>query len=414
LPSPLINSALQVGLETLRANPMRSLLSTLGIIMGVGALVSVLSLGDGMANFARDQIDQTTDLQAISVTPVMFRTVDGQRFPRNDVVIFTPGDADSLAAFVGAGASVRVFVTGQALVTTRRDTTPRAALVIGGYQRAPRELPPMTAGRFLTDEELVGDAPVVVISKTLAGSLDKSRSAQSFVGDTLLFQGQPRVVIGMTDAQPGRGAEAIMSLAAARGAMPPALVGRPTTLLVKAARVEDVAAAAGSIERWLAARHGPSWKDRVSVASNESRVAQAAQGLLVFKLFMGAITGISLLVGGVGIMNVLLASVTERTREIGIRKAAGATHRQIFLQFLTESVTISAVGSLIGIILGVGAAAAGTGIMRSMSSAPVHAGFSASTFLVAVLASVFVGIVFGLYPAMRAARLSPIDAIRHE
>ena len=125
-------------------------------------------------------------------------------------------------------------------------------------------------------------------------------------------------------------------------------------------------------------------------------------------------TGISLLVGGIGIMNVLLASVIERTREIGIRKAAGAQQRHILLQFLSESVTISGVGSLIGVALGVGAAFAVTGIMRSLTKAPVYAGFSLSTFLTGVIASMLVGLLFGIYPAMRAARLSPIEAIHHE
>ena len=409
-------SSLRVGFDTLRANPLRTLLSTLGIIMGVGALVSVLSLGDGMERYARQQIERTTDLQTVSVTPSLFRTVDGQRFPRTDVVSLTRYDADAAGALVGAKGTVNMILSGQALVTTRADTTPHAAQVVGALANVLADLPaPLAAGRFFTDDDVRREAPVVVISAPLASQVAPKRSASSLVGDTLWFHGQPRVVIGVLGSMgEGRNALALMPIGAARSALPPALVGRPTSITIKARRVEDVAAIRGQVEGWLAKRYGPAWKERVSVATNEARVAQAQQGMLLFKLFMGALTGISLLVGGIGIMNVLLASVIERTREIGIRKAAGAQHRHILLQFLSESVTISGVGSLIGIALGVAAAFGVTAIMRSMTAAQIYAGFSVGTFLVAVVASVLVGLTFGLYPALRAARLSPIDAIHHE
>ena len=160
--------------------------------------------------------------------------------------------------------------------------------------------------------------------------------------------------------------------------------------------------------------YGSAWKDRVAVVSDESRLEQVAKGLLLFKLFMGALMSISLVVGGIGIMNVMLSSVIERTREIGIRKAAGAERRHILWQFLCESVAITGVTGLIGLLLGVTAAFTITAIMRRMANAPIQAWLSASTVLVAIGASVVVGVVFGLYPALRAARLSPIDAIHHE
>jgi putative ABC transport system permease protein len=255
-----------------------------------------------------------------------------------------------------------------------------------------------------------------VISATLADQLAPRRGAASFVGDTVLFQGVPREVIGVLAAKETvRDALAFMPLGAARAAMAPALVGRPTAIAIKARRVEDVPVIRSRVETLLARQHGAAWKDRVTIATNQARVEQAQQGMLLFKVFMGALTGISLLVGGIGIMNVLLASVIERTREIGIRKAAGAQHRHILLQFLSESVTISGVGSMIGVALGVAAAFGVTAIMRKMAAgAQIYAGFSLGTFLVAVFASVFVGLTFGLYPALRAARLSPIDAMHHE
>jgi putative ABC transport system permease protein len=410
-------SSLRVGFETLRANPLRTLLSTLGIIMGVAALVSVLSLGDGMQRYARDQIERTTDLLTVTVTPSLFRTVDGQRFPRTDVLALTRADADSVAGVVGADGTVTLLLTGQALATMRADTTPRVAQVVGALASVASELPaPVASGRFFTEDEVNRDAPVVVISAPLAAQLAPRRAAGSFVGDTVLFQGVAREVIGvLAPKETVRDALAFMPIGAARTAMAPALVGRPTSIAVKARRVEDVPPIRARVETLLARQHGPAWKERVTIATNQARVEQAQQGMLLFKVFMGALTGISLLVGGIGIMNVLLASVIERTREIGIRKAAGAQHRHILLQFLSESVTISGVGSMIGVVLGVAAAFGVTAIMRKMAAgAQIYAGFSLGTFLVAVVASVFVGLTFGIYPALRAARLSPIDAIHHE
>ena len=129
-------------------------------------------------------------------------------------------------------------------------------------------------------------------------------------------------------------------------------------------------------------------------------------------MVMGAFAGISLVVGGLGIMNVLLAAVTERTREIGIRKAAGARQRDILIQFLAESVAITGAGSVLGVVLG--GAFAITAVIRSASDAPIYAAATWQTVGVAAIISVVVGLAFGTFPALRAARLSPIDAIRHE
>ena len=403
-------ASIGVGIETLRANPMRTLLSTLGIIMGAGALVSVLALGDGMQRYAREQIEKTTDLQTVMITPSLSRTVDGDRVPRTDVVSFERADADGIAAETREVGIVTMLLGGQAIASTRTDTTPRVAEVYGTLENAASAMPtPVEQGRFYTKEDVEREAPVVVLSAELASRL------ASAVGDTVLIHGQPRAVIGVLRAEAGeQNARVLMPLGAASTVVPPPPIGRPVTIAVKANRVEDVPVIRARAERWLARRYGPGWSDRVTVSTNESRVDQARQGMNVFKMFMGALTGISLIVGGVGIMNVLLASVVERTREIGIRKAVGARHRHILLQFLAESVTISALGSFLGVLLGLATAFGVTAVIRRMSGAPMYAAFSLGTALIAVGASVFVGLIFGVYPALQAARLAPVEAIHRD
>ena len=432
--SPVLLASLRVGVDTLRANPLRTLLSTLGIIMGVGALVSVLSLGDGVEHYARRQIERTTDLQTISISAQRFRQVDGVPVENTDVPVFTVADVDSLRRAVGPSNSVALYSLGAALVRTRVDTTPRGVRLVGvtaGVQ-AMRGLT-TEKGRFFTEDEGRSGAPVVVLSRAAANALVRPPSrdttpfgrippatgplaaaAAALVGDTLFFQGRPRAVIGILTAENDERQRLVYMPVAAAGEVSVGGSNLAPALLVKVTRIEEASATRQQVEAWLGKRIGTAWKRRVDVSTNQARVEQVEQGMLVFKLLMGALTGVSLLVGGIGIMNVLLASVIERTREIGIRKATGAQQRHILVQFLCESVAISAAGSLFGVALGLATSFGATAIMRARTNAPVYAWVSPSTIVVAVLASVIVGLAFGLYPALRAARLAPIEAIHRE
>lgn len=414
--SSIFFASARVGFDTLRANPLRTILSTLGIVIGVAALVSVLSIGDGMERLLRQQIGSTTDLQRVAVMPRLSRLVDGTPFPVANPVRFTSSDASALAARLHDSATVNLSTSGSALVTSRGDTTPHPTQVTGtlvASQVIPDSM--LVAGRTFSAQEASANAPMVVVSERLANDFRGSRPAGGVVGDTLLFQGMPRIVIGVSKDTPGeRARHALMPFGATDSAVISSLIARPATMVVSATIVEAVGAVKKSVEDWAAASYGAAWKDRVTIAAQEARLEQITNALRLFKLFVGAIMSISLVVGGVGIMNVLLSSVIERTREIGIRKATGASQHDILWQFLVESVAITGVGSLIGLILGVLAALVITAVMRRMVNSPIQAWLSPSTVIVAIGASVVVGVVFGLYPAMRAARLSPIDAIHHE
>jgi putative ABC transport system permease protein len=403
-------SSLAVGLDALRANPMRALLSTLGVVMGVGAMVSVLAMGDGVERFARQQIEDTTDLLGVTVTPTLNTNVDGQLVRRNDVVRFTRADAAALGEDVVGWEKLSLISSGAALVTLDTSTAPRGFGVMG-VLAAHFSDAGMTfvAGAAFAD----GDTAVVVLNARAAGIVSgDSLAPAAAVGRTLRLSGAAHRVIGVVEGgRQGAPLGAFVPVDDAARAIPGT---RTPTITLVARGIEDVDSLRTATERWVATRYGAAWRDRVSVRTNQSRVDQVATGMLVFKLLMAAITGVSLLVGGIGIMNVLLASVAERTREIGIRKAAGARDRDILVQFLAEAVTITGAGATIGVALGLGIAFLTAWIMRLQTNAPVHAAVTPGTILFAAGLSVMIGLVFGLYPALRAARLSPIDAIRHE
>jgi putative ABC transport system permease protein len=406
-----LQTAVSVSLETIRLNPLRSVLSTLGVIIGVASLVAVLSLGDGMERSARQRLEMTTDLQSVGIESRMQEDIDGQSFALRDTIALSGRDLEALerSPLVGAATLVaRGGVEVRSSDSTKRRMAALLAVTPGFGTIRPATL---SAGRFLTGADRA--ASVTVISRQLARDLAGAR-AEDALGDTVLVNGRPTIIVGVMSGE----------LGASRGLFVPFVPGLDTllrvhalrypSLVVRAARVEDVPAVEKSVREYLATSHAAD-KRAFAVKSTRARAQEASQGILIFKLLMGAMTGISLIVGGIGIMNVLLASVTERTREIGIRKTSGARHRDILMQFLAESVAITGIGSLIGIVLGLGGAFGVTALIRRFAQAGfIQATFSWGSVLAAALLSVLIGVAFGTYPALRAARLSPIEAIRHE
>jgi putative ABC transport system permease protein len=397
--------------QTLRANPLHTSLSTVGIIIGVGSLVAILALGDGMERFAREQIESTTDLLMITVQPRATERLGGVMVRRTDVPELRADDAAVLRERMAGRARVTLHASAGVEVRVS-DKADRAGAIVRGTLPDAAMVGKLTllAGRFFTDAELDSRTPVAVLDARLAEKFPGGRDGA--IGKRVTLGAAEFDVVGVTKAESGGASVAYVPLTVF-GSTSPMAAERLPSLAVLADKVEDVPVLRGTIETWLKER----FADRsasFTVISNEGRVDQARRAILLFKMVMGAITGISILVGGVGVMNVLLVSIIERTREIGIRKATGARRRDIAIQFLTESVTISVSGSLLGIALGLAGVFAFAPIVRNLTQAPFHPAMTGPSIAVALGLGVVVGVVFGTYPALRAARLTPLDAIRHE
>jgi putative ABC transport system permease protein len=389
-------------------------LSTLGVIMGVGSIVAVLAIGDGVEVFARDQVARTTDLLMVIVTPRTTERLDGVLVPRTDVTVFQPDDFRSLRSAVPEAKTVTLARSGGSVAQRSSGSSLHGMIVTAVVSTTSIQAPALHAGTFLGDSDLVSSRQLTVLTASAATLLARGENADSLVGQTVLIRGLPFTVVGVLAERAHDRAEAFVPWQAAEGVLASTDVEKLPMLTLVAASLDSVERMVGRVERWAEARYPVNWRDRIEVRANVARLRQWAQAILVFKLLMGAITSISLLVGGIGIMNVLLAAVAERTREIGIRKAVGARKQDVIIQFLAESMAITCAGSAIGLALGFVTAIGTAAIMRTRTGAPVHAALSVSTILLAAGASIAVGIAFGVYPAIRAAQLSPVEAIRHE
>jgi putative ABC transport system permease protein len=419
--------SIQVGLLTLRANPVRTLLSTLGVVMGAASLVGVLSVGDGAQILARQQIERL-GLQAVGVIPKTSDVIDGLPVPRANFPTFTIEQVQSLSRRVNP-STVVLWTAGTGTFVTKAGGSPRAAMVTGAYGSLDALLGGVGVahGRFLTTEEMSSGAAVAVVFDNLARELAAGRSPDSVLNTTLLLQNRTWTIVGVLDEIANARTFGVvvplasLPMATMAQAPIPQVPGAPRpsgtpSILVRAARIEDVLNVQAQVELWADATN-PRWRKEsmVTVASQGvERLRQVNQGMLVFKLVMGSFAAISLVVGGIGIMNVLLAAVAERTREIGLRKAAGARRRDIMAQFLSESVVISMAGAALGAAVGLSSAMGITTFIRWRASAPLYAAVTWSTVVVSMSVAIAIGLIFGVYPALKAARLSPIDAIRYE
>ena len=255
-----------IGLEALGANPLRTILSTLGVVIGVAALVAVLALGDGVEAFTREQFANTTSLQSILVTPKTTVTVDGVRIPGSGFPVFTPAEAEAVLREVTGVASVQLRMVGSGRITLR--DTGRAAVIIGGFRTPAGGEPELASGRWPGPHEM--DARVAVISPGLARAL---------AGDSLILEGRTWSVIGVLAGESDDSTHRVLvPLTVATTAMVASEWPRAPDLMAQATRIEEVETVRARLEEWVVARD-PSWKSGFTIATQTARAAQARQGV---------------------------------------------------------------------------------------------------------------------------------------
>lgn len=398
-------------IESLSANKMRSGLTIIGIVIGVAAVIAIVSVGRGAENTI------TGSIQGIG-TNLLFVFRGGSEDVRNPKPL-TLGDADAISDPFQAPSVVGVapILTGDARVSAGGESTNTTVYGITPAYETVRNMN-LNEGEFINQEHTLGRASVVILGAEVANNLFGRK--EGLTGEVIRVEGQPYRIIGVLEEKGGSGFnnqddQILVPLTTAQTR----LIRRSTRdrvdmIIVQAVTAADVEDANAEIAQILRARHRTEiGADDFQILSQQDflNTAQTITGVLT--IFLGGIAAISLLVGGIGIMNIMLVSVTERTREIGLRKALGARKIDILIQFLAESSLLSFFGGLIGIGLGAGISFIIERIAEA-NNAEIHPAIGIDTILLATLFSTAVGLFFGLYPANRAASLEPVEALRYE
>ena len=413
--------AIMEALESLNGNKMRSGLTVLGIVIGVAAVIAMLAVGNGA------QASITGSISSIG-TNLLFVFSGGMDGPPggpgsgrsgNNIRPLTMSDAEALADPFAAPSIERVAPTieGNGLLTFSGENTSASLSGVTPDYALVRNLE-LAEGEFINQEHLLGRMSVVVLGPEAAISL--FGHADGVVGETIRIEGQPFRIIGVLVARGGGafGSEdnssyipftTAQSRLLRRGAR-----DQVDVIYVQAVSAEVVPQAVEEISSIIRQRHRtPIGLDDFSVFTQQDFLSIFESITGVLTIVLGGIAGISLLVGGIGIMNIMLVSVTERTKEIGLRKALGARKRDILLQFLTESSLLSLIGGIIGTIFGwvIARIVEQVAMATGNTFVPIvgwDAIFLSTSF------SAMIGLFFGIYPASRAANLEPVEALRYE
>ncbi len=401
---------LGVALESIRANKMRSALTMLGIIIGVAAVLSTLGIGAGAA------ASITADVQSEGVNQLTV-IAGGSDEETAGINRLTIGDAAALADpnVHPEIEAVSPEYSGNVKLT-RNDAATNAQLtgVTAAYPRATKVN--LAAGRFFTDAEINGSQPVIIIgantAETLFGAADP-------VAQTIRVNGETFTVVGVlqkSDGGFGGGETQLAPLTVVQGRLFQTERYRGelpvTSITVKVFDANGMTQAEKNVEQTLRLRHGLTRTDKNDFTIfNQASLLQLANTISsTLSLLLGSIGAISLLVGGIGIMNIMLVSVTERTKEIGLRKALGAQDSDILTQFLTEALVLCLIGGVIGIALAL-LLSYGISLIPGFNFDLIIQPYAIGLALGVCFAAAF---IFGLYPALRATRLDPIEALRYE
>ncbi len=399
-------------LESLSSNKLRTGLTMLGIVIGVAAVISMLSIGAGAESSITDTIEGMG-------TNLLFVT---QNTDVNNPEPLTLSDADAILNAENAASVVAVAPTVSTNKTVSFSGTSTSVSITGltpDYAVVRNQ--EVSNGRFISQTDVDNKATVAVIGMDIVDDLFEG-SVNDALSNKLRISNNLYQIVGVLESQGGTSFgssdnQVYVPISTAQSRLIARTDARDAVNMINisAASAEEMDAAMSAVTNILRSRHGLTGDDDndFNVLSQESFTEAASSVTGVFTVFLGGIAGISLLVGGIGIMNIMLVSVIERTREIGLRKAVGARDGDIMLQFVVEALVIGLFGGLIGVLLGWGISAF-IGNIAVNSGTPMNTTMTIESILLSVTFSIVVGLVFGIYPARRAANLEPVEALRTE
>ncbi len=403
---------LRVALSALTRHKSRSFLTMLGVVIGVAAVISLVAAGEG----AQAQVvSQFESLGSNLLTVSPFTSFGFSRGGlQTSTTELTMDDVEAIEALASSVALVAPSYSGNGTMTYEGETTSASITGVTADYAAVNNWD-LARGRFITTADNETLAMVVVLGPSLVEELFGSELANP-IGETVRINRQNYRVVGVHESKGASGMlgqddTAMMPLRTAQIKLGGAGIKNVSSISLQVRSAEEMDLAQAQVTAILRARHGieSGANDDFRVQNQADIVSSVSETSGTFTTLLASIAAISLLVGGIGIMNIMLVSVTERTREVGLRKAVGAKRGDILLQFLAEAVVLSGIGGLLGV---------GLGVVGAQIITPLLGGTEAlvtgESVILALAVSLAIGVFFGLYPANRAAALNPIDALRYE